>query len=94
MADAKQVAAGLTKAQRAAILAFNGKRYASPKLIGVSSATAYSLWNRPLGPNLEAPQVLLSRDYADWPRLHYTYKLTALGLEVRAILEQENRNEQ
>lgn len=71
MADAKQVAAGLTKAQREALLT-----------------------NLFFGPSLRA-------ELADkWLiETHHngagvTVKVLPLGLEVRAILEQENRDEQ
>ena len=87
MTEAERIAAGLTETQRKAVLAFRSDKYLTASAAGVAGRTASSLWNRPVGPNLEAPDMLLTRDYTDYPRLNWTYRLTDLGLAVRAILQ-------
>lgn len=89
MTDIAKIAEGLTEAQREAVLRLGADRYRPARELKVSGATLYSLWNRSLGPNLEAPNTLVFRDYVDYPRLAYAYKLTDLGLAVRAHLEGE-----
>lgn len=89
--DAAKIARSLTEAQKRAVLAFDGERYRTARQVGVSGSTAYSLWNRPIGSSLEAPAMLLSRDYVDWPCLSWAYRLTDLGLAVKAHLQGETQ---
>lgn len=45
------------------------------------------LWRDMRG--IEPPIQLFTRDYVDWPRLAWAYRLSPLGLAVRQVLQQE-----
>lgn len=85
----------LSEAQRKAIIAMSNKHWA-PKDIGVSPNTLRSLmdFGRSYKTSETAcapPVMLVTRDYHDWPRLHWVYALSALGLAVRTALQEQSK---
>lgn len=95
--DAAVIARGLSDAQRAAIIAFGktdnawADNFCSARELETSGACLNGLMdfdrkNR----GIEPPITLVTRDYADYPNLHWRYSLTPLGLAVRAELEKAN----
>lgn len=88
MTDPTTLARGLSEGQRLAILACDEREWRNAKAIGATGGTLRSLcWFWPKGANPISPCIsLLTRDYEDAP-LRYIYRLTPLGLAVRAHLQ-------
>ncbi len=83
-ADAARIVKSLTKAQRDTVLKCQDE-WLTAREIGANGSTLSSLCSPPLTPDLLMLSSLLNRDYMDSP-LRYIYRLSPLGLAVRAAL--------
>ena len=86
-ASVGEIAGALSPKQRAALFAAEEHRWQNAKEIGAHGSVLCSLcWFWPKGADPISPcSCLLSRDYEDAP-LRYIYRLTPLGLKIKAHL--------
>ena len=93
--EVREIADGLTRAQREALLSAQPDRWMNSKEIGATGATLSSLcWHWPKGADPISPCIsFFSRDYEDRP-LRYCYRLSTFGLEIRAYLKESGNANQ
>lgn len=88
MTDIADIAAGLSEAQRRAVLAMS-ERASFPSRKTFAASTAYALFNHPAEIVLAARVNVQTNRSSKWRDAYY---LTPLGLSVRAHLLKETTN--
>ncbi len=84
--DVAAIAAGLTKAQREALIKCDTQWRTAHEIGAAGSSLRALCWFWPKGTDpIRPPISLLARDYQDSP-LRYIYRLTELGHDIRAHL--------
>ena len=87
-----EIIAGLSAAQQRALQAMRPGKFHTARELRTSGSTMNFLWCG-MQEGVQCPEMMVVRDYTDWPRLSYHYRLTDLGIRIRTKLMEDNNAE-